>query len=189
MQGSKAPRSEPRRRDRLVQRRALDHDWSGPRAGPIARRTAIPSHGLAVQGLGAAALAGGAGWLTACEPVRAACPMNERGAREYEACCVVVMPNACQNCIGRPRSSSSEQYRQRSVKSPTTVFPGSNPGPATKTAGQARHDSRARRHAGAVSSTVGAGCAGGPLAFASPEQAGDQPGHRKILNASQATCV
>jgi hypothetical protein len=45
-------------------------------------------------------------------------------------------------------------------KSPTTVFPGSNPGPATKTAGQARRESRACRPAGQVFSTVGAGCAG-----------------------------
>jgi hypothetical protein len=42
------------------------------------------------------------------------------------------MPNACQNGIGRLCSRRSGRLRQGSVKSPTTVFPGSNPGPATK---------------------------------------------------------
>jgi len=43
-----------------------------------------------------------------------------------------IVSNACPNGLGRVRSPRSGQYRARSVKSPATVFPGSNPGLATR---------------------------------------------------------
>jgi hypothetical protein len=81
----------------------------------------------------------------------------------------------------------SRCFRGGSVKSPTTVFPGSNPGPATRAAGQARCTHRAWRREGAVPDTAGAACADAETALPpAARHPGDQPGCENTRSGTAA---